>query len=368
MSAIILIVALFLAFSNGSNDNFKGVASIYGSKAASYRTALGWATIATLFGSLCSLATASRMVYTFSGRGLVPSEVAASPEFLAAAAFGAGSTVLLASRLGLPVSTTHALMGALVGAGWGAIGSGVKLFALAQGFLLPLLLSPVAATLLGLCVYGVAHWIRKGIGIERATCVCVGAQWLPLAAVAGLGTAIPSVRVQVDSSRACSERYIGRYFGIDLQSIVNALHFISAGAVSFARGLNDTPKIVAVLIASRAVGMHAGISLIACTIAVGGIVGARRVAETMSNKITTLNAGQGTMANLATAGLTLIASCFGLPVSTTHVSTGSLFGIGIATRSVRQSTLISILIAWVTTLPLGAALGGLTYFAFSWLK
>src|SRR5262245_58494245 len=141
MTWVILVAVLFLAWSNGANDNFKGVATIYGSRVASYRRALAWATVTTLAGSLLTLALASGLVKTFSAKGLVPDAVATSPAFLAAVALGAATTVLAASWLGLPISTTHALTGALAGAGLAAK-SGVQFAVLGKSFFLPLLLSP----------------------------------------------------------------------------------------------------------------------------------------------------------------------------------------------------------------------------------
>ena len=118
MTWLVIATVVFLAYSNGSNDNFKGVATIYGSGTASYRRALAWATAATLAGSMLTLVLAAGLITTFSAKGLVSDALAASPAFLGAAALGAALTVLLASLVGLPVSTTHALTGALTGAGF----------------------------------------------------------------------------------------------------------------------------------------------------------------------------------------------------------------------------------------------------------
>ena len=90
---------------------------------------------------------------------------------------------------------------------------------------------------------------------------------------------------------------------------------------------------------------------------------ARRVAETLSHGITPMNAGQGFSANLVTAGLVLAASRFGLPVSTTHVSVGALFGIGAATREARRTAIASIVTAWIVTLPVAAGVAALAYVA-----
>jgi PiT family inorganic phosphate transporter len=90
--------------------------------------------------------------------------------------------------------------------------------------------------------------------------------------------------------------------------------------------------------------------------ALGGLLGARRVAETMSHRITAMNPGQAFTGNLTTALLVLFASRFGLPVSTTHVSCGALAGIGLVNHQARWNTIGQIVLAWVITLPLAAAL------------
>jgi PiT family inorganic phosphate transporter len=95
--------------------------------------------------------------------------------------------------------------------------------------------------------------------------------------------------------------------------------------------------------------------------AAGGILAARRVAETMSHRITSMNHGQAFTANFVTATWVLLASHFGLPVSTTHVSVGSIVGIGGATGRAQWRTLAQIGAAWITTLPLAAILACALY-------
>jgi PiT family inorganic phosphate transporter len=201
--------------------------------------------------------------------------------------------------------------------------------------------------------------------VERESCVCVGEEYVPLrlASVGGARFSAASVQLAIKTGQGCTDRYQGAVVGLSAQRVLDAAHFVSAGAVCFARAVNDTPKIVALLVAAKAFGGGAGLPLVGAAMAVGGLIGARRVADTMSKKITPLNAGQGFVASVTTAGLVIVASRFGLPVSTTHVATGSIFGIGAANRSVRWRTASAILAAWVTTLPLGAALGAASLFA-----
>ena len=90
--------------------------------------------------------------------------------------------------------------------------------------------------------------------------------------------------------------------------------------------------------------------------ALGGLFAARRVARTMSHEITAMNDGQGFSGNLVTAALVLFASRLGFPVPTTHVSVGALFGVGAANGQARRHAVLSILAAWVITLPTAAVI------------
>src|SRR5688572_20406033 len=106
---LLLFATFLLAYANGANDNFKGVASLFGSHTTSYRGAIGWATITTFGGSLCAMILAQKLLARFSGKGLVPDRIASSEHFLVAVALGAGITVIIATLTGFPVSTTHGL-------------------------------------------------------------------------------------------------------------------------------------------------------------------------------------------------------------------------------------------------------------------
>src|SRR5206468_3709043 len=97
---VLFFAACFLACTNGANDTFKGVASLYGSGTTRFRTALGWGTATTLAGSLTAIFLAGDLMKKFSGKGLVPDALTQSPHFLIAVALGAALTVLLATRVG----------------------------------------------------------------------------------------------------------------------------------------------------------------------------------------------------------------------------------------------------------------------------
>jgi PiT family inorganic phosphate transporter len=272
---------------------------------------------------------------------------------------------MLATVTGFPVSTTHGLTGALLGAGLAAVGMKVNFSQVRSSFVVPLLLSPVVAVVLGTVVYLFARAFRVKCGVTKEWCVCIGEteQIIPIpqpASVLYAGQiALPDI--SIGTIEQCVQRYRGRMLGVSTQKLLDFFHFISAGSACFARGLNDTPKIVALLLVIKAVGIRWGMIVVAVGMAVGGLMNARKVAITMSKKITPLNHGQGFTANLVTAVLVIFASRWGLPVSTTHVSVGSLFGIGLITRQANLRVVSGILMSWILTLPVAAILGGIAY-------
>jgi PiT family inorganic phosphate transporter len=319
----VLIAAVLLAFVNGANDNMKGVATLYGSGALSYRAALGLATVSTALGSLVSLAVGSALVRAFSGKGLVP-DALLSADLLTAVGLAAALTVLLATRLGFPISTTHALVGALAGAGWCAAGSHLELGALGSAYLLPLIASPGIALGLAWMLARTGSWLGKRGDLRREP---------------------GNARADSASGPPRASRHL------------HFAHLVSAGAVGFARGLNDTPKILGLVLGAGAASSVSAALLVTAAMAVGGIVAARRVTETLAIRITPMTTDQGFAANLATSLIVIGASRFGLPVSTTHVSTGGIFGIGVPSRKLRWAPAASVVGAWIVTLPIAATLG-----------
>ncbi|HEY3662462.1 MAG TPA: anion permease [Chthoniobacterales bacterium] len=365
---LLFLAACFLAYSNGANDNFKGVASLYGSKTCSYRAALTWATAMQLAGSIASIFLAQALLKKFSGKGLVPDTLVASEYFLLAVALGAALTVILATVTGFPISTTHALTGAMVGCGLLATSHSVNFAALQKGFLLPLLLSPILAIILAAMLYLSLRYFRLAFGVEKEWCACIGSEERvlvmpqPASAVARQAT-VPEYSIMFAETSACAERYRGSMIGVDTQQIMDGAHFLSAGVVCFARALNDTPKIVAVLLILKTLNVSWGFLAVAGMMMLGGLIHSRKIAETMSKKITNMNHGQGFASNLCTGLLVIAASLFGLPVSTTHVAVGSLFGIGLTTGKANPKVMIGIVLSWIITLPCAAILGGIVYLA-----
>ena len=195
--------------------------------------------------------------------------------------------------------------------------------------------------------------------------MCVG-EAVPSLELAGGSLAMvqqttPGVSLTIDTEHRCQELYAGRFAGVHWQRLMDAAHFLSAGVVSFARGLNDTPKIAALLLVVQVVDVKGGLIVVGVAIAAGGLLSARRVAMTMGRRITSMNHGQGFAANIATGILVIWASRLGLPVSTTHVSVGALFGIGVTTGQANFTVMRNVALSWVLTLPCAAALAAVAY-------
>ena len=365
LGTVLVLSALGVAFANGANDNFKGVATLLGSGTAKFRVALVWATVATLCGSVTAAFLATRLMSAFGGKGLVPDELAADPNYLGSVACGAAATVLLATRIGIPISTTHSMIGGLLGAGIAA-GSQVSGSALMRTYLTPLLVSPLVALILTVAMHQFFRQLRRRLRVSEETCFCVGSQSEPIAITTGAtGDVVimeaKKLTVSLGTKVTCTRRYRGQVAGFSAASLLDVLHYASAGLVSFARGLNDTPKIAALLVTGSSFSKINSTAAVALVIAVGGLVAARRVAETMGHRITPMNAGQGFAANLVTGVIVVGASKLGVPVSTTHISCGSLFGVGAMTAQARWPIIGRIVLAWVFTLPLAAAISAAVY-------
>jgi len=349
-------LAAGLAWANGSNDVSKGIATLVGSGIANRRAAVVWGTLWTLAGSVAAAYGSQALVATFSGKGFLAAPIA-GPAFLASVSLGAIAWVAFASRTGLPVSTTHAITGALAGAGVVAQGAAALHWtSLAWKIAVPLALSPLIS--IGL-VSASFPLLRRGVRRFETYCLCIERRELAVAGPAfGMSSSVSSTTSAIiapgpecDAAPAVAARV----------SAVDALHWLSSAATSFARGLNDAPKIVALGIGATAILSISSTSLylvIALAMAGGGLVSGFRVVETLACRVTRMSPGEGFAANLVTTAL-VGAACFAsLPVSTTHVSSGAIIGLGLRQgAAVEWRTVREMVLAWLVTLPAAALVG-----------
>ncbi len=371
---LVLAGGFAIAYANGANDVSKGVSTLAGSGVTDYRNAIRWGTLWTVAGGLAGALVAGALVTTFGKGLLAPSAV---PTLAAAGATLAGAAfwVLLATRLGLPVSTTHAIVGALLGVATVAYGpGGVHWSALAERVLLPLLLSPVLALLATRAVLSLWRRAATAPASDGAPdCVCAELA-SPVAAAAG-GNTLPAVdlrfsqlRVTTGTSEQCA-----RSTPSARRLTLSKLHWLTSGATSFARGVNDAPKMAALMLAAFAAEPGGAPSVswlfvaVTAGMAAGSHVGGRRVTEVLAEKVTPLGHADGLSANLVSATLVTTGAVFGLPMSTTHVSSGAILGVAAGrVHTLNRKTLREMVLAWVATLPGAALLGVGAYGTLRW--
>ncbi len=368
---LVAAAAALVAFVNGANDVSKGIATLAGSGVTNYRRAIAWGAIWTGLGGLAGAVVARALVKTF-GNGLLARGV--EPTFIAALAvlLGAGAWVLIATRTGLPVSTTHALVGAIGGVGAVAYGiHGLNWQAVAGKIVFPLLLTPMVSTLATVVLLRSVQALRSRHPVPE--CICAQIEPAPALVGASAGSATPSylvtsiiphVRVSTGTIRQCA---VHRPQAARLT--MNHLHWLTSGATSFARGMNDAPKMAALVLAAAALAGSSHLLaptvflFITLAMVAGSAVGGLRVTKVLAERVTAMDHREGFFANLVTSLLVGTGAMLGLPMSTTHVASGAILGIGVmnGAASVNRRTVRDMLLAWVVTVPAAALLGVLVY-------
>lgn len=369
MALALVATAGLLSFANGANDVSKGVATLVGSGRTSLRDAVRWGAAWTGLGAASAAVLPGAMLATFQQSTVAPGSDA-SLNAAVAALSGAAVWILTATRQGLPVSTTHALVGGMLGSTIAAHGfDAISWASLSARVLLPLVLSPIAALLTIRLV--LKAWRRRDASsVEPCLClVAAPATALVLGPVTPAGrqpraAGFSSLDVHTGNATACSVHHPQA-----LRVTGHSLHWMASGVVSFARGLNDTPKIVALYLAAAALGPGhllspgAAFGLVALGMVVGSLVGGRRVTRVLAEDVTMMDPMEGLAANVVTASLVTAGAVYGLPMSTTHVASGSIAGIGVHRGALRFDAVRSIGLAWIVTLPVATAVSALMYAA-----
>ncbi len=323
--ASLIAVALFFDFLNGLHDAANSIATIVSTRVLRPQYAVLWA---AFFNFIAFLFFGLHVAETL-GTGIIDPNIV-TPQVIFAALMGAIVWNIVTWVFGIPSSSSHALVGGLVGAGLAKIGMGAivwsGLLKTAGAIVMSPLLGFVLALFLVLCV----TWI-----FIRQT-----------------------------------------PFAVD--STFRVLQFVSASLYSLGHGGNDAQKtmgIIAVLLYSQG---HTGAEfhvplwvVLSCqsAMALGTLFGGWRIVHTMGSKITRLNPMQGFCAETGGALTLFAATWLGIPVSTTHTITGAIIGVGAARRvsAVRWGLAGNIVIAWVITLPAAAAISALTYWMTNWV-
>ncbi len=371
MQDLTLLIGVFLvtllAFANGSNDVSKGIATLVGSGITDYRRAILWGTLWTMVGALLGATLSIAMVKTFTN-GILSDAMDYSVLFPFAVIGGAIGWVLLATSFGLPVSTTHAIVGSVCGAALVSVGpQGIQWVSLTKKVALPLLLSPVLALAL---TFIILPLMRRGLSSWMGHCLCIlPVQPAQVVQQRGNVLRVLPAEPQVVAFTGNVEQCQGQK-ALSLTLNIDSLHWLTSGLVSLARGLNDAPKLVALLVTLSLLNgvdsghlLEQGFVAVALGMGLGSWLAGRRVTRILAERVTRMDHLQGFSANLTTAILVTVAARFGLPVSTTHVSSSSIIGIGLHQwrHQINWSVVTEILLAWIITLPVSGLLAAGLY-------
>jgi len=321
----LIATALFFDFLNGLHDAANSIATIVSTRVLKPSLAVFWA---AFFNFIAFLVFGLSVAQTV-GKGIIDPDIVTSGVIFAALC-GAIVWNLVTWLLGIPSSSSHALIGGLVGAGVARAGWKAVVW---SGFLktaAAIVISPVVGFALALLLVAIVSWI-----FIRST---------PLA----------------------------------VDTLFRTLQFVSAAAYSLGHGGNDAQKtmgLISVLLYSQGYMPH-GFQVplwvvLSCqaAMALGTLFGGWRIVHTMGSKITRLTPMRGFCAETGGAITLFMATALGVPVSTTHTITGAIVGVGAARRTsaVRWNVAQSIVVAWVLTLPAAAAIAAGVYWASDFL-
>ncbi|MFM2098116.1 MAG: hypothetical protein RIT06_744 [Chloroflexota bacterium] len=317
---LIAVVALAVAFDyiNGFHDTANAIATSVATKALHPRHAILMAAGFNFIGAFAGTAVAKTI-----GSNLVD-ETSTTQTIVAAALVGAIVWNLVTWRWGIPSSSSHALIGGLLGATFIAVGPQALLIdGIIGKVLVPLISSPLAGFVIGFALMVALYWIFRNF----------------------------------------HRKPLGRTFKV--------LQVFSAGYMAFAHGSNDAQKTMGIItLALFAAGVIPTVDvpfwvvLVAATaISLGTAVGGWRIMKTMGHRVVELEPIHGFAAETTAATVLLITARLGMPVSTTHVISSAIMGVGSSrgTRAVRWGVARRILLAWVITIPITATVGAATW-------
>ena len=406
-----VVLGLYMAFSIGANDVANAMGTSVGSKALTIKQAI---LIAGVLEFLGAFLVGGQVTKTVRGGILDPQISAAAPDLIVygmlAALTAAGTWLVVASRLGWPVSTTHSIVGAI--AGFGIVAFGVSVLQWDQLFQIVAswVVSPLLSGILAYMIFSAIKWtiLRHPDPVRRTR------KWAPLyifcvVIVISLVTLFKGLKnIDLDLSLMESLLWsgilglfaviaghfllgmIGNRRGTEsedpssgdaqmavVEKMFGVLQIMSACAVAFAHGSNDVANaigpVAAVVNISQSGVVNPESQVPSWLLLVGGVgivIGLAtmgyRVMATIGTKITELTPTRGYAAEFAAAVTIVLASRLGLPISTTQTLVGGVMGVGLAqgVKALDLSILGKIAASWIITVPVGALLAIVFFYVF----
>ncbi len=390
------LLAFYLAWNLGANDVANSMGTAVGSKALTLRQALAIAGILEFAGALL---LGQEVSATLATQIINPAHFTPSPqEFISgmiAVVIACGVWLNIATMFGLPVSSSHAVVGAIAGFAWVASGiNGVAWQAIGL-ISLTWVITPIVSGAIAAALYGlIKYWI-----LDQPDPLMHFQEWIPWLSASVVGTfgclVFPTLVEKIEWGNRILP--IGQIalggilaFGLaiavwktalaQVESALIPFQIFSAGFVAFAHGANDVGNAIAPLSAivyASATGSIPTESfatpLWVLVIGGVGIVGGlatwgKKVIATVGEGIIPLQPSIGFCAQWGTAVTVLVASQLGFPVSTSHAIVGSVVGIGLVQGSIQFKPLRAIALAWVVTIPIAAILTALIFELIRWFR
>lgn len=321
---LIVLVALVFDFTNGAHDCANAIATVVSTKVLSPRTAVIMAAVLNLGGALLGTEVAKTL-----GSGIVHPEVVAGSHVLVPAALaGAIAWNLITWHFGIPSSSSHALIGGLIGAAVADAGfSSLNGMSIVHKILLPLIISPLSGFIAGFLCMWLLYWLFARV----------------------------------------NRGAVNRSF--------RKLQILSAGFMAVSHGLNDAQKTMGIITLALVVfGQLETVEVplwvkLACAsaMAAGTAIGGWKIVRTMGHRIFKLEPVHGFAAETSASLVICGASLAGAPISTTHTITACIFGVGSTKRlsAVRWGVAGNLVVAWVLTIPAAA---GISWISFHLLR
>lgn len=321
---VVIITTLIFEYINGMHDAANAIATVVSTKALSPRKAVAYGALMNVFGAFAGTHVAKTI-----GGGIIDVEIVTQLTILCAL-FGAIFWNLFTWYVGIPSSSSHALIGGLMGAAWAKAGVGaIHIAETVEKIIAPMLTSPAVGFFVGMFLMIALYWVAY------------------------------------------------KHVPVKIHRTFRKCQLVSSGFLAFAHGSNDAQKTMGII--TLALFTYGAIPtvdvplwvIVICALCMGAgsMAGGWRIIHTLGNKIIKLEPIQGFAAEASASGIILTASHFGIPISTTHVISTSIMGVG-STKgfsAVKWGLVGRIVQAWFLTIPMCMLLAAGTYRLITWL-
>lgn len=408
-----IVIGLYMAWNIGANDVANSMADAVGSKALT----IFWAVVLAGICEFCGAVLVGSHVTNTIRKGIIDSQVFAhNPQVLArgmvCAMLAAAVWLNMASFFSMPVSTTHSIVGAILGFGILQAGLSHIYWATLGKIVASWFISPLAGGIMAFCIFKlISRYIlaveKPAVAARKVVPVCVfftfaililaiiykglknihldleGTEAIGLSIIGGLiaaGVSIPIIRLSHNRNGQLPGQLPLEQQLVQVEKIFAVLVIITSCTVAFAHGANDVANAIGPLAAVIEIVKYnvipEKVTVEIWILALGGVgivlglaMFGYRVMRLVGTKVTEITPSRGVAADLSTMITVLACSKMGLPISTTHTLVGAILGVGLARgiTAINRKVVGSIFCSWIITIPIAAGLTVLFYLIAKWL-